>query len=301
MKRGISSSLRPCLSVSPGHGLLKVSELVSVPSANDRSKLSSVFELSNMAKPRVFTCLYGLLTKVDDLKEKMHLVWVWQKLRYWLFSQCPKVSAVKFISFFPLFQDSLPYSIFMQNLKSITCLKTHLLVNKRSGTFWKPLGVKVVQSAIDRLQVLGPHVFAGVHPETSHPHVHQGVHVTSHPLPHVLLTVGQVQKAHQTAVTHLHNTHLWSMQHGQVFLCLSYYTTHGSLMHTHKKKKTLCLNSVQIMSEISLREKKSHLSWCQRRKHLHSHLYLMLFVTGDLSSFHAQSPQPSHPIQNRTW
>lgn len=76
MKRGISSSLRPCLSVSPGHGLLKVSELVSVPSANDRSKLSSIFELSYMPKPGVFTCLYGLLTKVDDLKEKMYLVWV---------------------------------------------------------------------------------------------------------------------------------------------------------------------------------------------------------------------------------
>lgn len=56
---------------------------------------------------------------------------------------------------------------------------------------------------VDGAQVTGPHVFAGVHPESSHAHVDQLVHEAGHLAPDVVLLQGQVQQTHQTAVAHL--------------------------------------------------------------------------------------------------
>lgn len=79
----------------------------------------------------------------------------------------------------------------------------YLLEDEGPGSTGEPLGVEVVQAAVDGGQVTGPHVFAGVHSESSHAHVDQLVHEVGHLAPDVILLQGQVQQTHQTAIAHL--------------------------------------------------------------------------------------------------
>lgn len=75
--------------------------------------------------------------------------------------------------------------------------------DERSGAAREPLGVEVVQTAIDSRKVTGPHVLASIHSESSHTHVNQLVHEVDHLTPDILFLQGEVQQTDQATVTYL--------------------------------------------------------------------------------------------------
>lgn len=81
--------------------------------------------------------------------------------------------------------------------------RPHLLEDKGSAAAGEPFGIQVVETAVNVVQIARPHVLTGIHSESSHSHVNQFVHEIRHLPSNVIFLKSQVQKANQTAVTHL--------------------------------------------------------------------------------------------------